>query len=52
MLGTLYGNEAVSHFCVFMCFLRFRMKHEDLENDPGSGWLSTAENPKNIFKNL
>jgi hypothetical protein len=37
ILGAVYGNEALLCEFLFKRFRRFRVEHEDLEGDLGSG---------------
>ncbi|GBM45817.1 Putative phosphoenolpyruvate synthase [Araneus ventricosus] len=48
MLVKVYGVEAVSKKCVFEWFKRFRVRKEDVKDEPRSGRPPTSTTPDNI----
>jgi len=52
MLTTIYRNEAVSCMHVIERFQGCIQGQEELEDDPRSGQLLTAQNPSTVAKFL
>ena len=48
MLQEAYGDEAMSHACVFEWLWRFRKGEEDVENKPIPGRPSSSKTDKNV----